>query len=126
MPAKILIVEDHEDSRDILKLQLQAQGYEVIEAENGQEGLEKALTEDPYLIVMDLGLPGIDGIEAAIRLKKNPKTADIPVIAHTAWSPEDYKEKAERAGMVAYLTKPTPPHLFKEVIQRVLQSKSSN
>lgn len=126
MPAKILIVEDHEDSRDILKVQIQALGYEVIEAESGQEGLEKALTEAPDFIIMDLGLPGIDGIEAAVRLKKNPKTADIPVIAHTAWSPEDYKEKAERAGMVAYLTKPTPPHLFKEVIQRVLRSKSSN
>ncbi len=124
MPAKILIVEDHEDSRDILKLQLQALGYEVIEAENGQEGLGKAFSEAPDFIIMDLGLPGIDGIEAAIRLKKNPKTADIPVIAHSAWSPEGYREKALKAGMAEYLNKPTPPQVLRTVVERFLQKRS--
>lgn len=123
MSAKILIVEDHEDSRDILKLQLQALGYEVIEAESGQEGLEKALTAAPDLIIMDLGLPGIDGIEAAVRLKKDPKTADIPVIAHTAWSPEDGREKALKAGMAEYLNKPTLPQVLRKVIERFLQKR---
>ena len=124
MPAKILIVEDHEDSRDILKVQIQVMGYKVIEAESGQEGLEKALAETPDLIIMDLGLPGINGIEAAVRLKKNPKTAHIPVIAHTAWSPEDYREKALKAGMAEYLNKPTPPQVLRRAIERFLQKRS--
>lgn len=126
MSAKLLIVEDHEDSREILKVQLEALGYEVIEAASGEEGLEKAFVETPRLIIMDIGLPGINGIETTAKLKGNPKTAHIPVVAHTAWKEEDYREKAEKAGMVAFLTKPSPPKVIKEVIQRFLQTKPSN
>lgn len=123
MPGKILIVEDHPDSRDILAIQLRLMSYEVIEAVDGQEGIEKAQAENPNLIIMDLGLPGIDGIEATVRLKQNPKTAHIPVIALTAWQEQDYKDKALQAGMAGFLSKPTPPRILKDTIESFLRDK---
>jgi len=121
MPKKILVVEDHQDSREVLVIQLRKMSYkEVIEAASGEEGIEKALVEDPDLIIMDLGLPGINGIEATARLKQNPKTAKIPVIALTAWQEQDFRDKALKAGVVEYLSKPTPPRILKEALERFL------
>ncbi len=124
MPAKILVVEDHPDSREILVFQLCHVGYEAIGAETAEEGIEKALAEGPDLVVMDLGLPGLDGIEATVRLKQNPQTAHIPVIALTAWGEQFHKEKALAAGMVEYLTKPTRLQAIKDVIEKVLQTRA--
>jgi len=124
MPAKILVVEDHADSREILVFQLRHVGYEAIGAETAEEGIEKALAEGPDVVVMDLGLPGLDGIEATVRLKQNPQTAHIPVIALTAWGEQFHKEKALAAGMVEYLTKPARLQVIKDVIEKVLQTKA--
>lgn len=124
MPVKILIVEDHPDSREILKIQIEIIGYEVVEAASGEEALDKAVAEHPDLIIMDLGLPGISGIEATTKLKADPKTADIPVVAYTAWPEEIMKEKAERACVSAFLTKPTSLRRFKEVIEKLLRTGS--
>src|SRR3990167_9175385 len=110
MPAKILVVEDNWDFREILTLILNRVGY---------EGIDKAASEVPNLIIMDLGLPGMDGIEATARLKRNPKTADIPVIAYTVWS-DDFKDKAMEAGMAEFLPKTTPPQVLREIIGRFL------
>lgn len=124
MPVKVLIVEDHPDAREILVFQLRHMGYEVIEAANGLEAIEKALAHGPDIVVMDLGLPGLNGIEATVQLKQNPKIANIPVIAYTAWKEQSYRDRAMEAGMAEFLTKPTPPKVFGEVLQRVLQSNS--
>ena len=124
MPAKILVVEDHPDSREILVFQLRHVGYEAIGAETAEEGIEKALAEGPDVVVMDLGLPGLDGIEATVRLKQNPQTAHIPVIALTAWGEQFHKEKALAAGMMEYLTKPARLQVIKDVIEKVLQTKA--
>lgn len=120
MLAKILIVEDHPDSRDLLRIQIEYLGYKVIEALSGEEAPEKALVESPDLIIMDIMLPGMNGIEATIALKQNPKTSRIPVIGHSAW--QENKDKALAAGMVEFLPKPTPPGVFREVVQRILGS----
>ncbi len=120
MGAKILIVEDHPDSREILRIQIEHLGYEVIEAKSGEEAIEKALAQNPDLIIMDLGLPGINGIEATIVLKQNPKTSQISIIAHSAWREENRVAEALKAGMVEFLPKPTPPKVFAEVLQRHL------
>ena len=122
MPAKILIVEDNPDSREILRIQIERLGYEVIEALSGKEAIKKALVENPDLIIMDIMLPGMNGIEAAIALKQNPKTSRIPVIGHSAW--HENKEKAVAAGMVGFLLKPTPPNVFRQVLQRILENKT--
>ncbi len=97
---------------------LRPAGYEVIDAVNGEEGIDKAIANTPDLIIMDLGLPGMNGIEVTIRLKQNPKTARIPVIAYTVWG-EEFKDRAMEAGMANFLSKTTPPQIFKEVIERV-------
>ncbi|MBI2090737.1 MAG: response regulator [Deltaproteobacteria bacterium] len=119
MPRKILIVEDHEDIRQILRFVLQPLGYQIVEAADGIQGINKALAERPNLIIMDLGLPGIDGIEATWRLKQDPRTAPIPVIAYTIWS-EDFRERAMAAGIAEFLRKTEPPHVLKQVIERLL------
>ena len=125
MPPKILIVEDHPDSREILAFMLRSMDYDVIEAANGQEAIEKAGAEEPDLVIMDIGLPGINGIEATVKLKQDPKTAHIPVIAHSAWSEQKYKAAALRAGMVEYLLKPTAPGVFGKVLQKILPSQQA-
>lgn len=120
MAAQILIVEDHLDSRELLRIQIEHLGYDVIEARSGEEGIEKALAESPDLIIMDIWLPGMNGIEAARALKQRPKTSGIPIIAHSACVKEDYEDEALRAGMVEFLTKPSPPKVFREALQRIL------
>src|SRR3972149_5025687 len=124
MPGKIFIVEANTDSREILVINLGLLTIGVIGAVEAQEGIEKAQAENPNLIIMDLGLPGIDGIETTVRLKQNPKTAHIPVIALTAWQEPDYKDKALPAGMAGVFSKPTPPRILKDAIERSLRGKS--
>lgn len=121
MVGKILVVEDHEDSREILAFMLRRLNYEVIEVTNGQEAINRAMSDGPDLIIMDLGLPGMNGIETSAELKKNPQTASIPIIAHTAWDEHEYKKKALEAGIVEYLSKPTDPRTLRRVLEKVLQ-----
>ena len=125
MANRILVVEDNEDSRFILVAILRCIGYETIEAETGTQGLEKALSEKPDLIVMDLGLPGMSGIDAARAVKENPTTAHIPIIAHTAWSPSQWKEEALKVGMVDYLEKPVSRELMKATIEKFILPQES-
>lgn len=106
MSRKILLVEDHADCRNILSLQARALGYEIIEAENGTDGVEKAIRELPDLIVMDLRMPGVDGIEATRRLKSNSQTSRIPIIVYTAWAGEFWQKEAIAAGAAMVLSKP--------------------
>src|SRR5688500_5366495 len=125
MAKKILVVDDVEDSRSILVIILQRfYSYETIEAATGREAIAKAVAEKPYVIVMDLCLPDITGVDAAKALKENPSTAHIPIIAHTAWSPAEWQEAALNAGMVEYLEKPAIKELMKETIERVLATRA--
>jgi len=120
MAGRVLIVEDQLDHRTILTIMLSRLHYQVIEASDGMEGIDKAVAESPDLIIMDLGLPGIDGLEATIRLKQNAKTAHIPVVAHTIWSEQEHRERAQQAGIAEFLTKPTPTETFKRVLEKLL------
>ena len=104
--SKILLVEDNEMNRDMLSRRLQKQGYEVVLAVDGDEGLAKAQSENPALILMDMSLPGIDGWEATRRLKAAPGTQRIPIIALTAHAMMDDRDKALAAGCDDFDTKP--------------------
>jgi len=103
---KVLLVEDNEMNRDMLSRRLVRNGYDVVIAVNGQEGLDMAAGEKPDLILMDMSLPVLDGWEATRRLKADPATAAIPVIALTAHAMESDKEKALAAGCDDFDTKP--------------------
>jgi CheY-like chemotaxis protein len=113
---KILLVEDNEMNRDMLSRRLQKQGYEVVIAVDGEEGVATAQTEAPALILMDMSLPGVDGWEATRRLKASPQTQRIPVIALTAHAMTDDRDKALAAGCDDFDTKPVDlPRLLAKI-----------
>jgi len=115
---KILVVEDEKDSRFVLVCQLRFIGYEVVEAETAAQSLERALAEKPDLIMMDLAMPGVTGIDAARMLKENPATAHIPVVAYTAWDHTRWRQLVLEARMVEYLVKPALPEVLKATIEK--------
>ncbi|MBG0794115.1 response regulator [Methylocystis sp. H62] len=104
--VKILLVEDNEMNRDMLSRRLRRNGYEVVIAIDGQQGVDMAAAESPDLILMDMSLPVIDGWEAARRVRENEATRKIPVIALTAHAMAGDREKAIEAGCDDYDTKP--------------------
>ena len=118
--TKILLVEDNEMNRDMLSRRLQKQGYEVVMAVDGEEGVARAQSEAPALILMDMSLPGIDGWEATRRLKSAPQTRKIPVIALTAHAMTDDREKALAAGCDDFDTKPVELTRLLSKIQALL------
>lgn len=114
--AKILLVEDNEMNRDMLSRRLNRSGFEVVIAVNGQEGVELAASAKPDLILMDMSLPILDGWEATRRVKANPETKGIPVIALTAHAMVQDKEKAMAAGCDEFDTKPIElPRLLEKI-----------
>ena len=104
--AKILLVEDNEMNRDMLSRRLLKKGYDLVMAVDGEQALEMAQAEVPDLILMDISLPGLDGWEATRRLKANPETKGIPIIALTAHAMAGDREKCLEAGCNDYDTKP--------------------
>jgi len=104
--SKILLVEDNEMNRDMLSRRLERKAFEVIIAVDGQAGVNMATSESPDLILMDLSLPVIDGWEATRRIKADPATQSIPVIALTAHAMAGDEQKALEAGCDDYDTKP--------------------
>src|SRR5260370_1352369 len=109
MSRRILVVEDQEDNRRILRDLLTSAGYEIIQAENGEEALAAAARERPDLILMDIQLPVLDGYEATRRIKADPALRAIPVIVVTSYALSGDENKARAAGCDAYVTKPFSP-----------------
>jgi two-component system, cell cycle response regulator DivK len=120
MAKSILIVEDNEHLRQILASILRFSGYEILEAETGAQAIAKALSGRPNLILMDLDLPDITGIDAAKAIRKTSTTARIPIIACSAWTARALKEEALHAGMVDYLQKPIPSEVIKAKIEEFI------
>lgn len=102
----VMVVDDFPDNVEMYAAYLRFEGLRVLEASNGLEALDKAVAELPAVIVMDLSLPGLDGWEATRRLKADPTTAGIPIIALTAQAMAGDRERALAAGCDGYLTKP--------------------
>jgi two-component system cell cycle response regulator DivK len=109
MSKRILVVEDQEDNRRILRDLLTSAGYEIIQAENGEEALTAAARERPDLILMDIQLPLLDGYEATRRIKADPALRAIPIIVVTSYALSGDEGKARAAGCDAYVTKPYSP-----------------
>ena len=121
----VLIVDDFEDNREMYTQFLRFNGYRVAEAVDGHDALSKAGSLHPDLIVMDLSLPGLDGWEATRRLKADPATRDIPVIALTGHALAGHEEGARGAGCDAFVTKPCIPADLETEIRRVLATHGS-
>ena len=121
----ILIIEDNEKNRKLLRDVLQVKGYATIESETAEEGLKLALEKSPALILMDIQLPGMDGITALKHLKADPKTKAIPVIAVTASAMTHNRETMLAEGFDGYQTKPISLKDFLGEVRRVLDAHGS-
>jgi two-component system cell cycle response regulator DivK len=122
MPNRILVVEDDADNRRIVVKVLTLDGYETLEAEDGPAAIEMARSVHPDLILMDLALPKVDGWEACRQLKADTRTADIPIIALTAFAMRGDEERARQAGCDEYLSKPCRPQTIRETVRRLLEA----
>ena len=120
---KILIADDKATSRELLRTVLERQGYEVMEAADGEEALQKALAELPDLVLLDLQMPRRTGYEVLAELRKDPRHAALPIIALTASAMQGDRERALAAGFTSYLAKPVPLVHLREEIKRLLQTK---
>jgi CheY-like chemotaxis protein len=114
---KALIVEDHPDLLHILTLKLEMLGFAVISANNGKQGIAKAIEENPDLILMDIRMPVMDGREATRIIRSNPKTQDIPILASTVLFRESDLSSCIEAGCNDYITK---PFTFKQLQEKIL------
>jgi two-component system cell cycle response regulator DivK len=124
MPASILIADDYEDNRELLRLVLEMGGYRVREARNGQECLMMARLEAPALLLIDLSMPVLDGYQTLLELRADERTKHLPCVALTAFSEVD-RERALKSGFDAYLTKPFRSKELLATIERLLIERES-
>lgn len=119
---RILVVEDNENNMYLISFILKKNGYEVIEARTGEQGLELAIKEKPDLIIMDIQLPDIDGLETTKRIRKSEGDGKIPIVALTSHAMVGDKERALAAGCTGYIEKPINPDSFMAEVERYLSS----
>jgi two-component system, cell cycle response regulator DivK len=119
--ARILVVEDNPLNLELMRDILVAEGYEVLEANDGAAGVEIAVLEHPDLILMDLQLPGMDGLEATRRLREHPAFATMPIIAVTAHAMRGDDERAMAAGCTGFITKPIRVREFASAVAGFLK-----
>jgi two-component system cell cycle response regulator DivK len=120
--ALVLIVEDNEKNLKLVRDILQVKGYRTLEAVTGEDGLRLAAEQKPDLVLMDIQLPGISGIEALKALRADPGTASIPVVAVTASVMQQDRQLITEAGFDAYLGKPLDLKQFLDTVKRVLEA----
>jgi two-component system cell cycle response regulator DivK len=124
-PQRVLVVEDYADAREMYSEYLRLSGFEVVEATNGLEAVERAIATLPDVILMDFSLPVIDGWEATRRLKADPRTSHIPVVALTGHDLADGAEGARRAGCERFVTKPCLPDDLVQEVEGVLAERAA-
>lgn len=120
---KVLVIEDNRDNLSLITYALKRSGYEVIAADTGELGVDLALRELPFFILMDINLPGIDGLEAARRIRNSVIGDTIPIIAITSYAMLGDREKMLNAGCNGYFEKPIDPLSIIENIHRIIGAK---
>jgi two-component system, cell cycle response regulator DivK len=123
MPKKILIVEDNEDNRELAVKVLRNKGFETVTAVDGEEAIEKAVSEKPDLILLDISLPKLDGYEVAKRLKSMEDFKEIPIVAFTAHAMKGDREKVIVAGFEGYISKPINIREFPDQVKLYIRGK---
>ena len=124
--VRILLVEDTEDNRFMMRRLLEMDGFTVVEARNGQEAVKLAQQESPQLVLMDLSLPVIDGLAATRLLRELPGFSKIPIIAVSAHDTTDFKAEAMEAGCNGYITKPIDFAELEQLISQLLGSLNTS
>lgn len=120
---KVLVIEDNKDNLNLISYALKRNGYEVIAADTGEQGVELALRELPFFILMDINLPGIDGLEATRRIRNSVIGDTIPIIAITSYAMLGDRDKMLNAGCNGYFEKPIDPLTIVENIHRTIGVK---
>jgi CheY-like chemotaxis protein len=121
MKKKILLVEDNPATVDVIQKELELLGYDSVVAKDGKEAVEMAGSQDPDIIVMDISLPKVDGIEATSMIRSNPKTRSIPILAATARALPGDREKCLQGGCDDYIAKPFTHRQLGAAIKRLLK-----
>lgn len=124
MKKRVLLAEDHPETIEVMQQELEVLGYDVVVAQNGQEAVEKATAEAPDLIVMDMIMPRMDGFQAATRIRQDPKTRDIPILAATALARPGDREKCLESGCSGYIAKPFTHRQLGAAIDRLFEARS--
>ena len=117
----MLVVDDHDLNRELIRTVLERKGYRVLLAENGDAGIEIAKRERPSLILLDLAMPGKDGFETVRDLKADPDLAATPVVAVTAMAMRGDEERARNAGFDGYVSKPVDRRTLEDTVERLLK-----
>jgi len=117
---KILIADDRSEVVELVKVTLEGEGYQTIDASDGREALEKIKREKPDLILLDIIMPRMDGFEVLSKVKKDPKTKDIPIIMLTAKGQKSDQEKGKELGATGYIIKPFSPSALLKRIEEIL------
>jgi len=123
MKGKILVIEDNEQNRYLTTFLLDRHGYEVLTASSGEIGIEMAREALPCLILLDIQLPAMDGYSVARELRKDPRLANIPIVAVTSYAMSGDREKAMAAGCSGYIEKPINPETFISEIAGYLEQR---
>lgn len=123
MATKILLADDEEDVKFVLKLYLESKGYEVVTAYDGLDAIDQARREKPDVILLDLMMPVIDGYEVCRRLKADPSTEPIPIVMVSAASHAESVQKGLAAGAVDYIVKPFDPESLEKLLTNVMARK---
>ena len=119
-PQTILLVEDFDDTRLMMKLWLQKKGYRVIEAEDGEQAIELAQREQPDLIIMDMMMPGLGGLDATRQIREYQSLRQTPIVAVSAYGADEYRARALDAGCTDYVPTPFDPTALSQLIERLL------
>ncbi len=119
----VLVVDDEQMTRDLLRLMLRPAGFEVMEAEDGFDALDKLTTQTPDVVVLDVMMPNMDGIATCQEIRRNPRTADLPVIMLSAKTHGTAVDEGLAAGANQYLTKPIARKKLIEVINQLVNGK---
>ena len=121
MPQTILVIEDNDRNRRLMRILLKAKGYEVMEATTGKAAMDYLSTQTPDLILMDIQLPQTDGLTLTKEIKSNAQTKDIPIIAVTAYAMKGDRERMLEAGCDEYISKPIDTQKLPLIIAEILQ-----
>lgn len=119
--TRVLVIEDNERNRYLISFILNGEGYSVIEAITGEEGVEMAEREHPDLVLMDIQLPGIDGYEAIRRIRASPACGKVPIIALTSYAMTGDRERCLTAGCTGYVEKPINPDTVIDEIKKYIR-----
>jgi two-component system, cell cycle response regulator DivK len=123
--STILVVDDFDDTRLMLKLWLEKKGYRVFEAENGDEAVRLAISQNPDLIIMDIEMPSADGLDATRRIRANQVLDKTPIIAVSAYGADEYRARAIEAGCNEYVSTPFEPKSLEMLIGNLLSKRET-